>query len=381
MSPPRVLAPASPLHEEQLDVIDMVASDSKPSLPLHAHIADVELAAPVGDEVVPFAAGEGKAAALAPMARQRLMKHLQDGHRITADISVSALLPPNLQVVLDTSKQHTLSWEHVIRDATSGVDLLPAGSCNLYQYPMVVGTTQASHAVWPEGAALGALEGLVLAFLRIRDTSAVDEATDEVGATVQHALAVANTDKALALLDRLMKAKPSLLTQCHSKHRSGISLFTGETTLHILAANGRESLLCALITLVARALPAADAQRLFTRQAEGIFFHEPPMIWFGSTPLNFACAFELCDAVHAYLATGLVTLNDRAHACRLTGFLPIHTAVAHGHMELYDHLTSGLADVGWRADAHAESRVGRLLSLHVHGLSPLALATHTTFRS
>ena len=30
-------------------------------------------------------------------------------------------------------------------------------------------------------------------------TSTVDEATDEVGATVQHALAVANTDKALAI--------------------------------------------------------------------------------------------------------------------------------------------------------------------------------------
>ena len=58
MSPPRVLAPASPSQEDQLHVMEVTDMDSKPNV--HARTVDVEHGAlPVGDEVVPFVeAGE-----------------------------------------------------------------------------------------------------------------------------------------------------------------------------------------------------------------------------------------------------------------------------------------------------------------------------------
>ena len=414
MAPPRILAPAAP-HEE-LDVIEMV-NEGKPTPMLlqDEHVDGFAVAVTTSsdgveiasDDVVPFVREDApprESPPLPPPVATALQRHggVKRLNRevailtLPAKVSLPGLAPTTIHVALDISGQHTLTWDSALHDTASGAEVLPAGRANLYLYPLVstferdeggeragqpsgsssrrnLSSSSRSNSLLPAGAALDALDALVIGLAT--GDSGLDEATDEVGAHLQHALAVANSDEALDLLERLLRIKPALLRQCHTRHRSGLALFTGESTLHILAANCREPLLCALIELATRALPVEHARSLFTSQATGVFFHQPPMCWYGGTPLSYACAFELREAITAYLASGLVGLNDRQHACKLTGFLPIHTTVAHGHMELHDHLIGGLAEVEWRADPAAESRVGKLLALNVHGLSPLALAT------
>jgi hypothetical protein len=296
-----------------------------------------------------------------------------DSQQIRARVSMPpAYQPARVGVRLDSSKQHTITWEAPLTSADRVV--LPAGKICLYLYPTVT-LAASGQSLSASGDALAALEELILA--ACASGRGFELATDEVGAYVQHAIVVANTSEALRLAERLFCAQPALLRQVHGKHRTlRIPLFTGESALHILAVNRRGRLLAELIKLAAQALRQDEARTLFTTQASGVFFLDDPMRYYGGTPLAFAAAFELREAIHAYLTTGLIGLNDRAHACALTGFLPIHTAVAHGHCELYDWMTGGV-DLArsLRADPTAESAVGRLTALDLHGLTPLGLAT------
>lgn len=305
---------------------------------------------------------------------------LTNPFQLHTTLSVPGLNPEAIEVKLDIATQHTLSWDSALADGATGVELIGAGSCCLYVYPTVTDAISGVSAV-ASGPSLEALDRLITEI--VKGESGFDEATDEVGAYMQHAITVANTDAALGLVESLFRAKPRLLRQVHARHRLGFPLFTGESSLHILAVNRRESLLRTLIELAVSRLSRAEATELFTTQATGVFFEDPPMCFYGGTPLAYACAFELREAIVAYLTTGLVGLNDRLHACQLTGFLPIHTAVAHGHVELYDWMTDELREE-WRAEKRAESSIGRLSALSVHGLKPLALATmlgdHDTVR-
>ena len=61
---------------------------------------------------------------------------------------------------------------------------------------------------------------------------------------------------------------------------------------------------------------------------------------------SYACAFCLRQAVSLLLLLALRSpkvdhaqlLNDPAHACSLTGFLPLHAVVANGRRAMYDFL-------------------------------------------
>ena len=116
-----------------------------------------------------------------------------------------------------------------------------------------------------------------------------------------------------------------------------------------------------MVKLAYDELSDEQAHLLFQSQAEGLFFTKKPMLFFGGSPcaaaglegccsclclcrfhqprgalitrlrrLQYAISFEMFDAVRELLSTGLVNLNDKAAACRLSGFMPIHAAVANG---------------------------------------------------
>ena len=120
-------------------------------------------------------------------------------------------------------------------------------------------------------------------------------------------------------------------------HKAKHGVFNGENGLHILCVNSREAELCECVELAAAALTSKELGGLFSGQAEGLFFQEPPMDFYGSTVVSYAVAFSLQAALRTMLRCskqyhamrGLIDFNDpRRHACRLTGFMPVHVAVA-----------------------------------------------------
>ena len=196
---------------------------------------------------------------------------------------------------------------------------------------------------------------------------------DLVGAFPLHAIIVANTSESTVLAADIYRANPRLLMQVHVLHRAGFPLFTGESSLHIAAANEQETLLCTLIELAVQHLTADEARTLFRSQASGVFFDDMPMRVYGGTPLAYACVFSLRRAILLMLETRLVCLNDRSDACVITGFLPIHVVVANSLESMYDFLSKELPEE-FRALTHEQSSIGRLLSMNVHGLRPMQLA-------
>lgn len=273
-----------------------------------------------------------------------------------------------VDVVLDTSGQHTLSWSAPI--ALKGEQALPPGSCNMYLFPAVIladGT-----ALVPEGAQLAALKALVVG-MTTDPSCNFAKTPDEVGAFPIHAVTVANTEEAINLSEMMFVANPKLLLpQVHAMHRAGFPLFTGESSLHICCVNRREKLLLKLIQLMMSELPREEALALLRSQAVGVFFNEMPMLEYGGTPLSYALCFSLKDAVVALLDTGLVSLNERAGACEISGFLPVHTVTANGLNEMYDWMTIELPP-DRRAIIDNRSGIGRK-RLGTHGLTPVQLA-------
>ena len=65
-----------------------------------------------------------------------------------------------------------------------------------------------------------------------------------------------------------------------------------------------------------------------TTQAEGVFFDEPPMCWYGDSPLAYACVFGLRALVRKMLDTGLASLNTNVG--KALGFYPLHAVSANG---------------------------------------------------
>lgn len=70
------------------------------------------------------------------------------------------------------------------------------------------------------------------------------------------------------------------------------------------------------------------------------------MDFYGATPLSYMVAFSLERALISLLIaskripamSGLIDFNDRAHACPLTGFLPLHVAVANSLTSMFNFL-------------------------------------------
>ena len=271
----------------------------------------------------------------------------------------------SVTVTLDTTGQHTLSWNEALALQSTPDEQLPPGACNLYLFPAVDGTPT-------NGKLLEVLKSLLLAIATDESCNFFD-LPDAVGAFPIHAVTVANTDQAVIMSQELVSARPNLLTQVHAKHRAGFPLFTGESCLHICAVNKREDLLLRMVSIAAEKLSKDEASALFQSQAEGVFFNEMPMRFYGGTPLSYACVFDLRHAVRAMLDTGLVDLNDRTQACKITGFLPIHSVVANGNTHCFEWMTGELPEK-LRADRKARSSVGRMVNLNVHALEPVQLA-------
>ena len=74
-------------------------------------------------------------------------------------------------------------------------------------------------------------------------------------------------------------------------------------------------------------------------QAQGVFFHDMPMRFYGGTLLSYACCFDLRRAILELVMTGLVSLNSREDACVISGFLPIHAVTANSLEATYDFIT------------------------------------------
>jgi hypothetical protein len=201
-----------------------------------------------------------------------------------------------------------------------------------------------------------------------------------VGAFPIHALIVCNTPAALELSMEVFEVAPKMLTRVHDPTKGP---FGGESSLHILTVNCHEDLLVRMVQMAEERLSRAELSRLFKSQASGPFFTGPPMCFYGSSILSYACAFNMQKAVHAILKTDVVSLNDRHEACRISGFLPLHASVANARREMYDYLTEGLPP-RWRASATQVSKVGQLTRKVGYSLSSLQLAAilgdHVTVR-
>ena len=66
------------------------------------------------------------------------------------------------------------------------------------------------------------------------------------------------------------------------------------------------------------------------------------MIGYGGSCLCYAIAFELPRALRAIMMTGHIDLNDKASAAKLSGFMPVHVAVANSSQDMFDQLTQEL---------------------------------------
>ena len=164
--------------------------------------------------------------------------------------------------------------------------------------------------------------------------------------------------------------------------------FEGENLLHILCVNSREAELVELVRIASTMLSASQCGEVFWAQAKGAFFTAPPMVHYGGTPLGYAVAFSLQKAVramltaghtsnHASACRGLISLNDAEHfACSITGYLPIHVAVANSLTEMYEVLvhTPGMGHSGYHisADPKALTTIGSVSDYSM--LGPLQLA-------
>ena len=91
-------------------------------------------------------------------------------------------------------------------------------------------------------------------------------------------------------------------------------------------------------------------EALFWTQTTGAFFHAPPMVYYGSTVIGYATAFSCASAIALMFTLqaedrihngtsgkwcGIFDLDNPQRSCKLTGFQPIHVAVANGLSFMY----------------------------------------------
>ncbi len=256
---------------------------------------------------------------------------------------------------------------------------LPAGYCNLYKYPRIVfgdsaaqtlsktdqhdpGEREIISLLQGDDPRTLALDGLILAIAADkRNRDKFFNKPDSVGARAIHALLVADTTASVQLAIKLFEqdfaankpGKDWLMMQHHGLDKDIdqdidqdiydtylVSLFTGETCFHVVAANRKEDELCIMLDML-QTYEGEDPSswrrtcaELITEKVDGHFFKGAPMCYFGSTAVAFAATFGLKKAVKMMfdiigLDEGLdpKRLNDRLRD-RFTGFLPLHAVVA-----------------------------------------------------
>jgi hypothetical protein len=285
-----------------------------------------------------------------------------------------------------TDAQHMVTWAEPVGlpVQVNGVPAtLQPGYCNLYRYPRVYfDHLRKDKAVVPSGSSLFVLEKLLLALLlnesNLPDGRCYSHRLDASGARPHHGLLVSNTPSSLALVLEAFEARPGLIALRHIGPP-----FEGENALHILAVNKREDELCRVIKLAASTLETEVLRETFRAVTSGVFFSNDPMDFYGSSPLSYFVAFSLQRALTTLLLAskseprmaGLVDLNDPEHACPLTGFLPLHVAVANSLTGMFNFLID-LPGLPITFDKECASPFG--LSQHGHrhqwaALTPLGL--------
>ena len=163
---------------------------------------------------------------------------------------------------------------------------------------------------------------------------------DSSGAYAVHALLISNQPASVSLALQVLQRRPELMTQSHED-----GLFCNENALHILAVNRREEEFIRLVEVAEASLALPELRQMIQKQADGPFFRQPPTKFFGATPLSFACYFGLRRAVEHLLSRQwsdelIKDLNSPALRCRLSGFLPVHVAVASGDVSMYSFLVT-----------------------------------------
>ena len=261
------------------------------------------------------------------------------------------------------AEELTLKWNTIIDAGTprraafaslsNEAGALPRqGSCCLYKFPEVVDCTDGQGLAKHPG-----LEGVnaltyLLTYLA-SNTNVLVDVPDAVGAFPVHALMVRNTSESLQCAFDILESAPAMLKLRHATGKP----YAGETLLHIAAANSREEVLLQLIELGVAKLAKEDLKGLLLAQATGAFFRSTPMSQYGGTVLGYACSFDLRKVVVALLNTGHVSLDSLEDACVVSGFLPLHAAVATRQLGMYDFLTTGL-EQRLRANPTARTRPG-----------------------
>ena len=250
-----------------------------------------------------------------------------------------------------TDAQHTVTWAKPITlpfPINGKPATLQPGYCNLYRYPRVYfDHLRKDKAVVPSVSSLYVLEKLLLALLLEEDRSMPDRRCfarrlDGAGARPHHGLLVSNVPASLELVLKAFEARPGLIPLRHIGQP-----FEGENALHILAVNKREDELCRLIVIATSKLHPDALRETFCAVTSGVFFTSDPMDFYGSTPLSYFVSFSLQRALTTLLLAsqrepgmaGLVDLNDPKHACPLTGFLPLHVAVANSLTGMFNFLS------------------------------------------
>ena len=307
----------------------------------------------------------------------------------TSGVAVTVSLSPPFD------GRHTISWDEPIELplAINGERaLLPAGECNLFKYPMVqLKSMREGKLTAPHLPAFYVLDQLLLALLLDEAGNGycddqgrtVDFANrfDVTGALPQHGLLVSNTPASVEVVLKAFRARPALIPLGHAK---GL-FFAGENSLHILAVNSREMELMEVIWIAARNLKRKQLKKTFTAPARGGFFLEEPMLFYGGSAVSYAVAFELEGAIRQMLIAadecpemeGVIDLNEPAHACPLTGFLPIHVAVANSLTSMFNFLIDlpGMAIQFDPCCAMTSSLSVKGIFSRWSALSPLQLAT------
>lgn len=77
--------------------------------------------------------------------------------------------------------------------------------------------------------------------------------------------------------------------------------------------------------------------------------------------------------MRALLSSGAVSINAKEHACKISGFYPIHACIANSLPNMYDLLTQELPPELRSSDVHV-TRKGSRMDLKLYSLSCMQLA-------
>ena len=160
---------------------------------------------------------------------------------------------------------------------------------------------------------------------------------DSFGANTPLALLMSNSEVAVDLFIAMCMENPKTLLVPHAP-----GFFVGENALHVLMVNRREAALEVILPLACAKLKRSELQTIFFQQADGGFFKNAPMIYYGGTIIGYAVAFSMKHTIALMFTLalkyptklkGFFNVDDPRHACKNTGFLPLHVAVANGLLD------------------------------------------------